>query len=230
MDRVAARGRSRKAGRKPPRVFGDLGGRLQVVGTDIVHSRMVVFPQDASLYLNDKGKPYRQDGSDFPIATAVRISAGFPGFFPPVTLKDAATGQDGALVDGGVASSLPVFLFDDPQPTRPTWAFRLLGGTPPEKPPYHPIGGLLWPKALIEDVIDTAINALDSVELKEFGNRVVALPTGNISTLNFSLSKDDREFLYTSGYKTTRAFFATNPDPTNRFGAKPPATSEPPAT
>jgi hypothetical protein len=34
------------------------------------------------------------------------------GFFPPVTLKDAATGKDVALVDGGVVSAYPVFLFD----------------------------------------------------------------------------------------------------------------------
>jgi NTE family protein len=214
-----------------PRTFADLDRTLRVVGTDIVHSRMIVFPDDAHMYLDSDGERYAADGSNFPIATAVRISAGFPGFFPPITLKDAETGQDGALVDGGVASSLPVFLFDDRRPTRPTWAFRLYGGAPPtkpgepappEKPPNHPLGLLLWPKDLIEDVIDTAINALDSVELKEFGNRVVQLPTGGVPTLKFSLSDAEKAELYTWGYDAAKVFFQ-NPDPTNRFGAEPPS-------
>ena len=156
------------------------------------------------------------------MTTAVRISAGYPGFFPPITLKDAATGTDGALVDGGITSGLPVFLFDRQQPQRPTWAFRLYDGTPPEKPPYHPIGGLLWPVDLITDVMDTAINTLDDFELKSFGNRVIAIPTGDVSTLNFALSERDRKFLYQSGYDAATEFFK-HPDPTNRFGAKPSA-------
>jgi len=213
-------GAPRKKDGKAPSAFGDLDHRLRVVGTDIVHSRMVVFPDDVTKYLDREGRPYAPD--EFPITTAVRISAGYPGFFPPITLKDAATGTDGALVDGGITSGLPVFLFDRQQPQRPTWAFRLYDGTPPEKPPYHPIGGLLWPVDLITDVMDTAINTLDDFELKSFGNRVIAIPTGDVSTLNFALSERDRKFLYQSGYDAATEFFK-HPDPTNRFGAKPSA-------
>jgi NTE family protein len=203
----------------PARTFGELDGRLKVVGSDLVHSRMVVFPDDVGAYLDDAGKPFEPAG--FPIATAVRISAGFPGFFPPVTLRDAATGTDGALVDGGVTSGFPVFLFDRPQPRRPTWAFRLYGGSPPERKPSHPIEGPLWPVAMLGDIIDTAINARDDFELQYFGNRVIAIPTGNVSTLNFSLSNAEKESLYESGYAAAEKFFLS-PDPTNRFGARPP--------
>src|SRR5262245_58620577 len=135
----------------PVRAFGELGGRLKVVGSDLVHARMVVFPDDVGLYLDEHGRPFEPDG--FPVATAVRISAGFPGFFPPVALRDAQTGTEGALVDGGVTSGFPVFLFDRPQPRHPTWAFRLYGGSPPEKKPSHPIEGPLWPVAMLGDVI-----------------------------------------------------------------------------
>jgi NTE family protein len=206
---------------RPPKVFGDLDGRLRVIGADIVHSRMVVFPEDVTNYLDEAGKPYVAD--DFPIATAVRISAGYPGFFPPIALRYAATGKDGALVDGGVTSGFPVFLFDQPDPKRATWAFRLYDGTPPEQPPYHPISGLLWPVDMISDVIDTAINALDDFELKSFGNRVIAIPTGDIGTLDFSLSEAQKKQLYDLGYAAGTKFFSA-PDPTNRFGKKPPAT------
>jgi NTE family protein len=75
---------------------------------------------------------------------------------------------------------------------------------------------------MLGGVIDTAINALDDYELASFGNRVIAIPTGDVSTLNFSLSEQEREFLYDSGYKAAKSFFES-PDPTNRYGAKPPA-------
>jgi NTE family protein len=210
-----------KKGGKAPKTFGDLARSLQVVGADVVHSRMVVFPQDVTRYLDEHGKPYVP--KDFPIATAVRISAGYPGFFPPVSLKDAATGTDGALVDGGVTSGFPVFVFDQPQPKQPTWGFRLYDGLAPEKPPSNPIGGLFWPLDMVSDVIDTAINALDDFELKHFGDRVIAIPTGSVSMLNFSLSEQEKAFLYQSGYDTAKKFFERHPRPTNRFGATPPA-------
>jgi NTE family protein len=203
---------------QPARLFGELSRRLKVVGSDLVHSRMVVFPDDAGDYLDDAGKPFLP--GEFPIATAVRISAGFPGFFPPIPLRDAATGTEGALVDGGVTSGFPVFLFDDPKPKRPTWAFRLYGGSPPEKKPNHPIEGPLWPVAMLGDVIDTAINARDNFELQLFGNRVISIPTGSVSTLNFSLSEAEKEQLFDAGRKAAEEFFVS-PDPTNRFGARP---------
>ena len=47
------------AGGRAPKVFGDLTRTLKVVGTDIVHERMVVFPDDAGLYLDEQsGEPY----------------------------------------------------------------------------------------------------------------------------------------------------------------------------
>ena len=71
---------------------------------------------------------------------------------------------------------------------------------------------------MVKDVIDTAINALDDFELKTFPDRVIALPTGNVSTLNFSLSQADKDFLYESGYDSAKAFFSTDPAGKNRFG------------
>ncbi len=206
-----------------PKTFGDLGRTLKVVGSDIVHSRMVVFPDDAAKYLDDRGNPFTEQ--NLPLATAVRISAGYPGFFPPIALTDARTGTPGALVDGGITSSFPVFLFDAPEPKHPTWAFRLSGEPPPERHKSNPIRELLWPVGMVKDVIDTGINALDDFELKTFSDRVITVPTGNVATLNFSLSPQDKEFLYRSGYEAAKEFFARNPHPTNRFGATPPVAT-----
>jgi NTE family protein len=124
------------------RTFGDLEpGKLRVVGADLAHSRMVVFPEDVKLYVDDHDKPL--EPNDFPIADAVRISAGYPYFFPPLSLVDAHTRKAGVLVDGGVTSAFPVFVFDTPAPEHPTWGFRLFGGNAPERPSFTAIEGAL---------------------------------------------------------------------------------------
>jgi NTE family protein len=203
----------------PATTFGELDGRLQVVGVDLAHGRLVVFPDDVGLYEDDRGRAFEPD--DYPIADAVRISAGFPFFFPPLELRDRVTGKPGVLVDGGVASALPVFLFDRPEPGHPTWAFRLVTGFA-ERPVHREIGGLDWAFEMGIAVLDTAMNAFDRRHLLDFGDRTIALPTGDVGTLDFSLDRDEREFLVRSGYEAAKAFFARRPSAENRFGVRPP--------
>jgi NTE family protein len=204
--------------------FGDLEeGKLQVVGVDLAHSRMVVFPEDVALYVDNDGKPLVP--AQFPIADAVRISAGFPYFFPPISLRDAQTKKDGVLVDGGVASAFPLFLFDKPEPKHPTWGFRLFGGNPPEKPPYTRIDGLDWPVEMLKAIVDTSMNALDKLEMKAFAPRTISIPTGEIETLDFFLDEAQKKELYDFGYNTAKAFFEAKPDGINTFGAVPAGTS-----
>jgi len=205
---------------RPATKFGELGGRLRVVGTDLAHTRLVVFPEDVALYVDENGR--RLDPDEFPIAEAVRISAGFPYFFPPLKLRDAETGKQGVLVDGGVASAYPVFLFDKPQPAHPTWGFRLFAGSAPERPSYAEIGGLDWPLDMLIGVVETAMNAFDKLDMHAFGNRTIAIPTGDVGTLDFALDEQQRQFLYDSGYQAAKAFFAAGPKGTNTYGATPP--------
>ena len=205
---------------RPAQKFGELGGRLRVVGTDLAHTRIVVFPEDVALYIDDQGR--RLDPDEFLIADAVRISAGFPYFFPPLKLRDAETRKEGVLVDGGVASTYPVFLFDKPQPAHPTWGFRLFDGTAPERPSYEAVGGVAWPVEMLIAIVETAMNAFDKLDMLAFGNRTIAIPTGDVSTLDFALDEKQKNFLYQSGLEAAKQFFASAPKPTNRFGATPP--------
>jgi len=205
---------------RPAKTFGELEPeKLRVVGVDLAHTRMVVFPDDVGLYIDDNDRPLTP--ADFPIADAVRISAGYPYFFPPLTLRDAHTKKPGVLVDGGVASAFPVFLFDRPDPAHPTWGFRLFAGTDPNRPSYTEIGGVLWPVDMLKAIVDTSTNALDTLELKEFGPRTISLPTGDIPTLDFALTEQQKKFLFDSGYEAAKAFFAANPDGRNTYGAVP---------
>ncbi len=202
------------------KTFGDLEkGKLQVVGTDLAHSRMVVFPRDVELYVDDNDKPLVPD--EFPIADAVRISAGFPYFFPPVSLRDKVTKKQGVLVDGGVTSAFPIFLFDKKEPKHPTWGFRLYEGNPPEAPSYTAIDGLEWPIEMLKAIVNTSTNALDKFELKAFASRTISIPTGNIETLDFSLDKAQKEKLYDFGFEAAKKFFEDEPDGRNTLGEVP---------
>lgn len=159
--------------------------------------------------------------AEFPIAEAVRISAGFPYFFPPLSLRDARTKKPGVLVDGGVTSAFPIFLFDKAEPRHPTWGFRLYAGSGPEKPSYTVIDGPLWPVDMLKAIVDTSMHALDNLEMIAFRPRTISIPTGDIPTLDFSLTDAQKKELFDSGYNTAKAFFEAKPDGRNTFGAMP---------
>ncbi len=211
----------------PDTTFGELRelqpyGELVVVGTDIAHSRAVAFPHDLTLYQNEHGQSIDPDG--FPLYKAVRISASYPFFFPPVGgLWDRSTKKEGVFVDGGVASAFPLFVFDKPQPQHPTWGFHLHAGfdDKEEEPSHRDIGGVTWPKDMLEGILDTAMNALDKFEARRFASRVIPIPTGAVSTLNFNLSSSEKEYLYDSGLAAARAFFAASPSGENSYGKVP---------
>jgi hypothetical protein len=57
--------------------------------------------------------------------------------------------------------------------------------------------------------------------------QTIGIPTGDVSTLNFPLSKQEKEFLYESGRKSAEAFFAGKPTARDIFGATPPASTLP---
>jgi NTE family protein len=205
---------------RPAETFGDLEpGKLRVVGVDLAHTRMVVFPDDVGLYIDDDDRPLVPE--QFPIAEAIRISAGYPYYFPPLSLRDARTKKPGVMVDGGVASPFPVFLFDQPEPAHPTWGFRLFAGTDPNQASYTEIGGVLWPIDMLKAIIDTSTSALDTLELKAFGPRTILLPTDDVSTLDFGVTDAQKQLLYDLGYQAAKAFFDAKPEGRNTYGAIP---------
>jgi NTE family protein len=206
---------------RPAKTFGELSCGLRVVSTDLVHQRMVVFPDDAPKYLGPDGNPWKPD--DFPIADAVRMSAGYPLMFAPWTLTDAVSGQAAALVDGGIVSGFPVFLFDRQQPSHPTWGFRLNG----EQPQGSPIGGYRWPLRLMQALLETSIGVHDHLEAAAFSQRTVVIETGAVSTLQFTMSSDEKQALWNAGNRAASEFFASGPTGANSFGATPPEATLP---
>lgn len=95
--------------------FGDLPkDKLKIIVTDITNSKMCVIPDDLP--------SYGLDPSSFPLALAVCMSCSIPYVFRPHILAGSL------MVDGGVLSNYPIWLFDSKEAPRwPTFGFRLSG-------------------------------------------------------------------------------------------------------
>src|ERR1041384_7451717 len=93
--------------------------RLNVVATDITRGRLLRLPWDIADYGIDPG--------ELEVAHAVRMSMSIPFFFEPVKLK-TADGTTCYIVDGGVLSNFPVWIWDDgtADPEWPTIGFKLV--------------------------------------------------------------------------------------------------------
>ena len=63
------------------------------------------------MVLPDDLEKYGVSPDSFPVARALRMSCGIPFFFEPVRLKIGS--GDTIVVDGGVLSNFPMWIFDN---------------------------------------------------------------------------------------------------------------------
>jgi NTE family protein len=197
---------------------------------------MIILPDDLPDYTDEAGKPFDKDS--FPLVEAVRMSMSYPFLFTPVVLH--REGRPVYVVDGGLLSNFPIWLFDSPNPKRPTWGFRLHGGSSVDEGlPYRKIPRPLWAVPLLKAMFSAATKAWDREQMEQVVSaRTVSIPTHQISTTDFGLTKSDADALYAWGVNAAHDFF-TAPDQVaylNSFGqtlapapatdAKPPVQAE----
>ena len=181
---------------KGGRVFGDLPpNKLRIIASDITDGRLLVLPGDL--------KRFGLDGDSFPVSRAVRMSASIPFFFEPVILR-TSEGRPVYIVDGGLLSNFPLWLFDREYGDRiPAIGFQLVGkhdGAPRE------ING---PVTLLHALFSTMLEAHDERYIEEkYRFRTIKIATLGIRTTQFNLSDEESERLYESGYAAGRKFFA----------------------
>jgi NTE family protein len=189
-----------------------------VIASDVSEGRMLVLPDDIEGYEDEEGRPLTKDA--LPIARAVRMSMSFPYFFEPVTLR--RDGQPHLIVDGGLLSNFPVFLFDGDKPPlrRWTFGFHLFSGTPPERPPYRRVPRPLWQLPLAKAMFFAATDAWDQRLSKATLVRTIRIPTGDVATLKFTLSDSDRDMLRRSGHAAAEEFFGTQRGYMNHAGVE----------
>jgi len=185
--------------------------RLQVIASDVTTHRLLVLPRDAE----QLGLP----PADLDIARAVRMSMSIPIFFEPVCLRNERTNRTHMIVDGGMLSNFPVWLFDceaDEEPSWPTFGLLLVEPDPkkpiaerlPEpEPEPRGIGGLI---RYVKAMAHTMMEAHDRlyVEQAEFA-RTIPIPTLGVGTTEFAISRERKDAIYESGRRAASDFLST---------------------
>lgn len=195
---------------KEPASGQDAGGtyRLRLIATDVTRHEMLVLPEDLKNYLRPGGRePIEPDA--FKIADAVRMSMSIPYFFQPIELVHRESGAASTIVDGGVLSNFPVWLFDvaDRQPIRPTFGFRLIGGRGVGGGLQKLIDHLGWPVELGTDIVHTATDAWDTRFMTHSTIvRTCPVDAGDVGTTDFHLSESQEQGLIDGGRRDGERF------------------------
>lgn len=175
--------------------------RLTVIASDISTGSMLRLPQDMLRF--------GLDPDDLDIAQAVRMSTSIPFFFMPVHKKHA-DGSTSLIVDGGLLSNFPVYLFDVPDtPRHPTFGLRLVDAPPtPEQPwPPNPTGNA-W--QIGRALLNTLLRAHDRLYMDDHTYvRTIAIPVNGISGTKFDLSPEEADTLYHNGRNAAAQFFSS---------------------
>ena len=146
------------------------------------------------------------------------MSMSIPIFFEPVRLREPKSGQDHVIVDGGMLSNFPVWLFDCGDEEPPEWpTFGLLLVEPDPKTPLEqrlPHDEREWGVsplvAYIKSMAHTMMEAHDRLYLEKAQYaRTIPIPTLGVGTTEFDLSRVRAEALYESGREAAETFLAT---------------------
>ncbi|MDA8354331.1 MAG: patatin-like phospholipase family protein [Firmicutes bacterium] len=174
--------------------FSDLKTRkLSIIASDISRGNLMVLPEDL--------KHYGIPAEDFSVARAVRMSCSIPLFFDPVKVSHRASKKPSYVVDGGVLSNFPIWLFDQKRPRWPTFGFRFVSDDPQPRSIEGPVS-LLWA------MFTTMMDAHDNRHIKEQDRvRTIQVPTLDVKMTDFDLSLEKREALYESGVNAAQNFF-----------------------
>lgn len=203
--------------RDPPPAEGS-PYRLQMIATDITRKQMLVLPDDIRDYRNPQtGELFVPD--DFKIADAVRMSMSIPYFFQPVILSyhdpENGTNTDSTIVDGGVLSNFPVWIFDtkEMQPLRRTFGFHLVKGGGVGGGLNTVIHDLGWAVEEAVNIFHTATDAWDERFMSHSTVvRTCTISAGTIGTTDFQLKPKQKQWLLDSGRAGAKAFLDTYRD------------------
>ena len=209
------------------KTFGDVkaaGRTLKLIAADVTNRELLVLPDDLSAY-RQAGGTDPIDGDHFPIADAARMSMSIPFFFQPVELVRIDTGKPATIVDGGMLSNFPVWLFDvaDRDAKRPTFGFRLTGGKGVGGGLQSIVNSLGWPVELGSEMFHTAMEAWDKRFMSHSTYvRTCPVSAGDIGTTDFALTQKQQDWLIDSGRKAAAEFLAnfSLDDYFNTFGRK----------
>ncbi|WP_245345283.1 patatin-like phospholipase family protein [Halobacillus andaensis] len=182
--------------KKGVHTFADLPkGSLKVVCSDVTLGRMVVFPDDLK-------EVYGIDPRTFSVAKAARISASLPYFFMPVKIH----GKKGKslVVDGGVLSNFPIWLFENEHGRRKRPIIGMQLSDPPDQLPERKIKNSIQ---MFQALFSTMKQAHDARYISTTKSRdIIFIPVKGVETTDFYLSPLQKERLLEIGREQAMGF------------------------
>ncbi|AGB42450.1 putative esterase of the alpha-beta hydrolase superfamily [Halobacteroides halobius DSM 5150] len=161
---------------KGVRVFEDLNKEVKVIASDATYRSTKVFSKEQT--------------PQFSVAKAVRMSMSIPIFYKPYHYNSRL------YIDGGVMNNFPLQVFADS--SRPTLGLILI-----DEKPGQP--------SKIDNLIDYLTNLLEMVmtvnerrQIELSDAYVISIPTLGIKVIDFSLSREEKNKLYMSGYQQVK--------------------------
>lgn len=176
--------------------FADLPPHsLRIIASDLTNGKILVLPDDLPHY---GISPER-----FSIAKAVRMSCSLPYFFEPVKLK--SLGETIVVVDGGVLSNFPIWLFDhEARPkVRPVLGVKL--SPKEEEQAKNKINNAI---DLFGALFETMKDAHDARHIsKRHEKNIIFLPVKQVVLTEFQLSDETKWELIQLGKEEASKFF-----------------------
>ncbi len=187
-EKLAARGISR---------FSDLQPKeLRVIASDLTNGSLIVLPDDLINYGIDPGS--------FPVAKAIRMSCSLPYFFEPVKLT--ANRSTSVIVDGGVLSNFPMWLFDkeNVKKVRPVLGVKLSHNM--NDRPKNNISNAI---KMFEALFETMKDAHDARYIsRKHASNIIFIPTEGVLTTEFQLTQEKKRELVELGGECAKRFFS----------------------
>lgn len=173
-------------------LFREVPIPLKIIATDVSNHNVRVFSQEQT--------------PEVPVSVGVAASISIPLFFKPQQFEGCE------LVDGGVLSNFPAWVFDEERYTNtftPTFGFRLVEVIGLD----HPSTPTLL--TFLRDLFQTVISGDPQLEVRQIEN-LHAIPLKvKVRTFDFGMDDSTKENLYVFGKDGVRDFFEEYIGPSN---------------
>lgn len=169
--------------------------KLHIIAADITRGKMLILPEDII--------DYGMNPDELDVSLAVRMSISIPFFFQPITLENKMYKDKSLIVDGGILSNYPVWLFDrNDSPIYPTIGFKLGAGKEQDrKNKTNNIFNFCFA------IIETMLEAEDDIHISKMDFlRTIKINTNGIKATDFNITSEKIESLYNSGEDCARDF------------------------